>query len=110
MTLTAPNGLTTTLTAHTGGNLDNVFNGTFWTDTPANGLGAVTDANLVNNVVLTQTQPVGAMGHFVGIDPNGQWTLSVKDTRLGDQGTLDEWGLIIDTGYCTPVRLPLVTR
>ena len=109
MTLTAPNGLTTTLTANRGGAYSNLSNGTLWTDTPNVGPGPVTDADFTHGF-LTQVQPEGAMGHFVGYNPNGQWTLTIKNTSGVDTGLLDEWGVNIQTGYCTPTYLPVITR
>ncbi|MCC7360045.1 MAG: proprotein convertase P-domain-containing protein [Anaerolineales bacterium] len=108
--LTAPDGLTTTLTNNRGGPFDNLYNGTTWTDSPIPPGGPVTDADYSNNVVLAQVQPEGAMGRFVGVDPNGTWTLTIKDNNSPNSGVLKDWSLGIYTGYCAPVYLPVAVR
>jgi subtilisin-like proprotein convertase family protein len=35
------------------------------------------------------------LGSFVGLDPNGQWTLFIADVSPGDTGTLQSWTLQI---------------
>ena len=108
--LTAPNGLTTTLTQENGGYLDNLYNGTDWTDAPIPPGGPVTDASYVNNVALFQVQPEGALGRFVGVDPNGTWTLTIKDANLLNTGVLKDWSLALYTGYCAPIYVPFTVR
>jgi subtilisin-like proprotein convertase family protein len=108
--LTAPNGLTTTLTHENGGVRANLFNNTTWTDSPIEGPGPVTDAPYVDGEALFQVQPEGAMGHFVGVDPNGTWTLTIRDSNPANAGLLKDWSLGVYTGYCQPLYLPALNR
>ena len=49
----------------------------------------------------SQCNPTGTVGtytfatQFVGIDPNGNWTLKIKDGASGDIGNLDSWSVTI---------------
>jgi subtilisin-like proprotein convertase family protein len=82
------------------------FNGTRWDDSA---LQIVSDAieggasgpqlNLV---------PEGAMASLIGRDPNGTWTLTVRDTVALDQGTLDGWTLDVKTAV--PPTPPVTTQ
>lgn len=110
LTLTAPSGLTTTLTHERGGLLDNLYHNTTWTDSPIYSPGPVTDATYVDGQALAQVQPEGALGHFVGSDPNGTWTLTIKDSSGLNAGLLKDWSLGLYTGACQPVYLPAVQR
>lgn len=40
-------------------------------------------------------QPSESLLAFNGVDPNGNWTLSVLDTESGDSGTLNSWGISV---------------
>jgi len=71
-----------------------LFNGTVWDDSV---LVPVTDYPFVNDVVVTQVAPEGAFGAFVGEDPNGFWTLVLRDDTPGNTGMLDGWSLEITT-------------
>jgi cysteine-rich repeat protein len=46
-----------------------------------------------NGPALTRVVPEGALGAFMGEDPNGTWTLTVVDDTGGTTGTLDGWTL-----------------
>ncbi len=95
--LTSPSGTTVTLTTYNGGNRDDVFNGTVFDDsapTPA------TDYAYVPNTPAPFVIPDGALSAFMGENPNGVWTLRVRDDLAGDTGFFIAWGLEITT--CTP--------
>jgi len=94
MTLTSPAGTTVVITTDNGGGNDDVFAGTTWDD----GAGAeATEFGYTNGVVATPLIPEGALGAFIGEDPNGMWTLTVDDDAGGDSGTLNSWTLEITT-------------
>lgn len=97
------------------GGADDVFDGTVWDDsslTPASDLSA---ALLGAEAPQADLTPEGAFGRFVGIDPRGTWTLTVRDTKdaagdpAPDGGTLRSWSLDIATQDAAPVVEPVVT-
>jgi cysteine-rich repeat protein len=45
------------------------------------------------NPALTRVVPEGALGAFMGENPNGTWTLTAVDDTGGTTGTLDGWTL-----------------
>jgi subtilisin-like proprotein convertase family protein len=105
ITLQSPAGTVMTLTTDNGAGNDNVFNGTLWDDqadpdgqvpyTTNNGI--ATDHAYVNNVLASPLVPEEALAAFVGEDPNGDWTLTIRDDLAGDGGTLGEWTLDVTT-------------
>ncbi len=94
ITLTSPSGTTITITTDNGEGYENVFNGTLWDDSATV---PVTDAAYSDNVVQTRLVPEGALGAFIGEDPNGVWTLTITDDAGSDGGSLDNWSLDITT-------------
>lgn len=75
------------------GDEDNSFNGTTWDDdAAAEAMGILYNTNTPKPALV----PEGALGAFVGQNPNGVWTLRVQDTNAGDPGTLGRWGLTIN--------------
>ena len=107
LTLTSPKGLTTTLTYGLGGASVDLFNGTAWLD---QAFLPITDADYTNPP-LSQVQPMGAMGHFTGSDPNGTWTLAAEDVVPNSAvGTLDGWQLVVNGVSCNALFLPSVRR
>jgi cysteine-rich repeat protein len=99
--LISPSGTTVTLTTDNGALLDDVFGDTEWDDQAnpsgqvpyANNSGLTTDHPYVNAMAAGALAPEGALGAFVGENPNGTWTLSVVDDEAGDSGTLDDFAL-----------------
>lgn len=56
--------------------------------------------------------PEGALAAFIGTDPNGPWTLEVKDLTPGDTGTFNGWSLALkatDAATTAPPVTPPVT-
>ncbi len=110
MTLTSPAGTVVTLTTDNGAAFDDVFNGTVWDDGadpdgvlpyPNTGNpGMVTDNAYSGNVVATPLTPEEAMGAFIGEDPNGTWTLTMRDDTGTEAGTLASWSLAGQTSVC----------
>jgi cysteine-rich repeat protein len=68
------------------------WNGTIWDDQapPAN---TATDKVYTTSPVTGSVVPEGALGAFVGEDPNGEWTLNVVDDGYGGVGKLNGWQL-----------------
>jgi LPXTG-site transpeptidase (sortase) family protein len=94
ITLESPVGTVSTITSNNGEYPD-VFNGTLWDD---DGVTLVTDYNTFTGAgVVSPLVPEGAMGAFIGEDPNGDWKLTIYDDFIGDTGTLDQWRLDITT-------------
>src|SRR5262245_22158029 len=87
--LTAPSGMPTTITTRNCDNNDDVFNGTLWDDQAAV---PVTDYPF-DGVAAAAVQPEGKLARFIGLNPNGVWTLTVVDMAGGDTGTLRGWSL-----------------
>jgi cysteine-rich repeat protein len=89
--LTSPAGTRIDLVTDLGANQDDLFYGTVLDDQAAT---AVSDAPLPpSGTALTAVVPEGALGAFMGEDPNGTWTLTVADDTGGTSGTLDGWRL-----------------
>ena len=108
ITLTSPAGTVVTLTTDNGGDNDNVFHGTLWSDdaNPATPVpydsnnGLVTDRVYIDGVTASSLVPEEALGAFLGENPNGTWTLTISDDKPGDSGTLEGWSLVLCTfGY-----------
>ncbi|MBS1808123.1 MAG: proprotein convertase P-domain-containing protein [Acidobacteria bacterium] len=109
ITLTSPQGRTVTITTDNpdflGLNYNNVFAGTRWFDRAGPGfleIGAVTDEVYFFGVLKQVAVPEGAMAAFNGQNPNGTWTLQVRDDSTNSRsGSLQNWSLIISTINCT---------
>ncbi|MFN8121240.1 MAG: proprotein convertase P-domain-containing protein [Thermoleophilia bacterium] len=96
------------------GGTDDVFNGTLWDDSATTLVTDLKGADLGENAPQASLVPEGALGAFVGIDPRGTWTLTVKDkTDTGiappppavlstDGGTLASWNLDLSTQSAAP--------
>ncbi len=93
--LISPAGTEVTLTSMNGAAAANIFADTLWRDdagavTPP---GPVTDTAFVNGVNAPLLAPEEALAAFAGEDPNGSWTLRVRDTVGGNEGVLNSWAL-----------------
>jgi len=87
----------------------NGYNGTLWDDSAPKTI-SESEADLtVQNNPLTTVVPEGALGAFVGDDPNGAWTLKVSDNNAGDTGALTGWSLNLATAASTAGTLSNVT-
>ncbi len=95
--LTSPSGTTVTISTDNGGGNDDVFDGTLFDDDAVDtGVNNVTvNFAFTNNVTATPLVVEGALGAFIGEDPNGTWTLNIVDDAGGDDGTLADWTLSI---------------
>jgi len=80
-----------------GGNGNNVLTGTWQPDARNVDPATVTDASTRS----------AFLNSFVGLDPNGTWTLFIADLSSGDQSTLVDWGLDI-TAVPEPVTSALL--
>ncbi len=100
ITLTSPAGTTVTISSANGGSNDDVFNGTIFDDSASV---ITTDATYANGVPQAALVPEGAMGAFIGEDPNGTWTIEIEDTALADTGTLNSWSLDVTTLTLPPI-------
>jgi subtilisin-like proprotein convertase family protein len=104
ITLTSPTATIVTISSNNGGSNADVFNGTLWDDDAgdSNPPGPVTLATFSNGVTETPLVPEGAMGAFIGEDPNGTWTLTITDAAAGNTGTLNDWSLEITSLAAAP--------
>jgi len=92
--LISPQGTMVTLTTRNGAQRDHVFNGTVFDDQAPS---PATDYAYVTNVAAPWVCPDGALSALIGEDPNGVWTMFVRDDQLGDQGLFVAWSLDITT-------------
>lgn len=95
ITLISPNGTMLDLSSGNGGPADNGFAGTLFDDAAAT---RVTEITFTNPNPVPTAIPERNLGRLFGENPNGTWTLSVKDTgATGFGATLVGWGLTITT-------------
>ncbi|TAN40067.1 MAG: IPTL-CTERM sorting domain-containing protein [Nitrospirae bacterium] len=99
ITITSPSGTVVTMTTDNGAGNDNVFNGTLWDDSATT---PVTDNVFVNLTLASPLVVEGALGAFVGENPNGLWTITINDDLAGDGGSLDQWSLVVTTLASAP--------
>lgn len=93
--LTSPSGRRVDLVTNLGGGNDDLYAGTTFDDQAGTPIG---DRVLpVNGVAFDATPGEGALGAFIGEDPNGTWTLTAVDAGAGTVGTLVDWSLAITT-------------
>lgn len=107
--LRSPKGTTTTITnnfpkSEVSGYAD-TFLGTRWDDSASAPVGSK-DFGPPPGLPTPDLIPVGAMGAFVGENPNGVWTLTVQDRDMGGTGVLNGWDLKLTS---TP-KPPSTTR
>src|SRR3954447_5383625 len=50
-----------------------------------------------DGVTASPLAPEEALGAFIGENPNGTWTLTVSDDGISGVGTLQSWGLQIES-------------
>lgn len=112
MWLIAPDGTEGTLTTDNAAINDDVFAGTSWYDfadlgnpapynTPNPASNLVTDTAYTNLVVETALVPEEPLAVFAGKNPNGTWTIRVRDDATNPfGGTLNSWSLTITTASC----------
>ena len=94
ITLKSPGGPTIAISTGNGELDDDVFNGTVFDD---QALIPISDALFLNTVVFSHAAPEGALGRFRGEDPNGEWTLSIRDDTGGEIGAISGWSLRLTT-------------
>ncbi|GAB2762968.1 hypothetical protein GCM10027020_14080 [Nocardioides salsibiostraticola] len=119
MTLESPVGTVVTLTTNNGGDNDDVFAGTTWDDDADHGnmvpysttpVAIVTDHVFTDGVTASRLVPEEALSAFANENPNGQWTLTIRDAdHVSDTGTLDSWSLKLATRTSAETR-PAVPR
>jgi len=110
ITLTSPQGTVVTITTDNGAGNDNVFNGTVWDDSAnpggqvpyATNNGLATDHAYVNLVPASTLAPEEALAAFIGENPNGNWTLTISDDIVGDDGSFT-WSLDVVSINNAPV-------
>jgi len=90
--LYSPDGDYITLSNQRGGEYDNVFDGTLFTDSAST---KVSSYSFSNNKVAPSVKPEDPFSNFQGKDPNGQWKLWIYDGYSTDNGNLDRVVLTI---------------
>jgi len=83
--LYGPDGNYITLSNQRGGEYDNVFNGTIFTDSASK---SVSTYSFSNNIVATSLKPEQPFSNFRGKNPNGKWKLWINDGYSTDNGQL----------------------
>lgn len=94
VTLTSPGGTVVVVTTDNGGGNDDVFSGSLFDDQAGT---PVTLFTYTDGVTATPLVPEGALGAFIGEDPNGTWTLDITDDAGLDTGMLNSWSLDVTT-------------
>jgi subtilisin-like proprotein convertase family protein len=77
----------------------NVFNGTRWEDTAAE---PAAKTAFTDDVTASPLEPDQAFARLAGIDPNGEWTLTITSYRTNGYGTLSKWSLAVGTCQSAP--------
>jgi hypothetical protein len=91
------NGVSDTLVYRVGENGDNFFN---------------TELSDAANLLITngtapfsgRYKPYKPLSVFSGIDPSGEWTLSIYDALVGNTGTLEAWGIKLFFDSATEIK------
>ena len=81
-------------------NGSDAFNGILWDDSATKTVSEATKPapnDLDGTGAVATLVPEGALGAFVGDDPNGVWTLTVTDTDPTIAGSLNGWSLNLAT-------------
>jgi uncharacterized repeat protein (TIGR01451 family) len=96
--LVGPEGTRVELTSDNGGSGNDFIDTVFDDEAP----GAITGGSAP---FTGSYQPEGSLATLDGIPANGDWTLEVTDDAGADQGTLNEWTLILtfEAQQCGPV-------
>lgn len=89
LVLTAPDGSSVLLFVGDGELLGRNMVDTVFTDSAAS---TISDGT---SPYTGEFQPYEPLAAFVGLDPNGEWTLQVYDLFADDQGSLESWRLTI---------------
>jgi subtilisin-like proprotein convertase family protein len=108
MTLTSPAGTIATITDNLGSSADNIFAGTTWksladpTSTiPYSGNpNILTEHTFTSGTAVAELTPLESLAVFNGENPNGDWTLTLRDTAASDTGNLNSWSVKLTT--CQP--------
>ncbi len=80
--LISPEGTEVTISNENGGDFEDLFDGTRWSDGSPNVTGFV----FTVDGVVTPLGPEGPFAAFKGENPNGQWKLQVEDLSKGEMG------------------------
>lgn len=100
VSLKAPSGKTTWISKNRAGASGGALVGAKFDDAATQQIANVPDAGVAAGATWS---PDGAMSHFIGDNPNGEWTLTVKDTVPGGGGNLLNWKLDLkSTGGAPP--------
>lgn len=97
--LISPAGDTVELSTDNGGSADNMSNVVF-TDTSTNDITLQT-SDIMPGYYHTEGS-LGFAGLYNGQDPNGEWSLFIKDDAGGDDGTLISWSMSFADHSPTP--------
>lgn len=94
--LTSPSGTRIDLATDIGNGLANLYQDTTFDDHAS---APISDTTLPpsGTPLSGSVIPEGALGAFLGENPNGVWTLTVVDDTGGTTGTLDGWELHVTT-------------
>lgn len=99
--LIAPSGKRVTIVTDVGEGMVDIFRGTLFDDSPDAPAWAYPHFSGFASPALN---PEGALHWLAGEDPNGTWTLQVRDDAFDDVGVLHQWRLDI-TALSTPPTL-----
>lgn len=97
--LVAPSGKRVTIATDIGEGLVDIFRGTLFDDSPNAPAWAYPH---MSGFAAPALNPEGALHWLSGENPNGVWTLQVRDDAFGDVGTLHAWRLDITALAAAP--------
>lgn len=98
--LIAPSGKRVTVVTDVGEGLVDIFRGTVFDDSPDAPAWAYPH---MSGFAAPTLNPEGALHWLAGENPNGNWTLQVRDDAFGDGGVLHSWRLDITALSATPI-------
>jgi subtilisin-like proprotein convertase family protein len=97
--LTSPQGTLMDFSFQNGIGAADVFNGAIWDDDAGdtNPPGPASLAVYQSGQLMSPVEPDGSFGAFYGENPNGVWTLEIRDILAGQSGTMNSWKLEVTT-------------
>lgn len=68
-----------------------------------------TDARTADPALVLDTDPrTATLADFIGLDPNGNWTLFIADLDSGGQSTVQGWGLTLTSALVPEPRIAVL--
>lgn len=91
ITLESPSGISAVITSGNGHSNGEAFSDVRWLSTSNSP--SVANFDFLNNATQSTFSPEAPFSAFFGINPAGNWKLTIIDDAAGDVGTLNKWGI-----------------